>query len=617
MKIAGCKIYGQDSALTILDFDKKEIFAVSGDRVSRIKKDNYNIDKLVKDVKTPDLSDIEILSYPFQIFGGNDSLLETKGTSYFWLKLEAFRRLLYEPKYRNDVANFNKKKINLNLIYSYIKSPKILLYLILRNFFWFCFNKNLLNKSFHEKYVNKIITDFCHKAGINSSVKIEKHDHETSHAYSAYYLSPFTRKPKVCVFTIDEHGDESCSKSFIVKNRQFDEIGSSRSVRKRINYKYYVTSIGSIYSNFTEALGFIRSSDEGKVEALAAFGKPIKSIINDLKDTIFIKDYSFAFNEKKYWKYCDEYYLASLAKKFKNEDLARTIQDFLELIVVSLIKKIKKDFDFDYFCIAGGVAANVIMNLKLYEECRLKNIFVCPPMGDEGSALGAAIKSAIENKLDCDWISNLKMPYYGPSYTVDETEINLKKRNDEIKYRFLGDKWPLVAGKAVASNKIIGLFNGRMEFGPRALGNRSIIANPFDNNARLRINNEIKRRHKFQPFCPSVLEEDRLKLFKKSYSHKHMAIAFRIKKIFFKSLSSAIHIDGTARPQFVEKNDNLDFYNLIKAVKKETGFGIVINTSFNLHGRPVVYNVNHAIDDFLDCGLDKLFINGFEVSIKE
>ena len=169
----------------------------------------------------------------------------------------------------------------------------------------------------------------------------------------------------------------------------------------------------------------------------------------------------------------------------------------------------------------------------------------------------------------------------------------------------------------MASNKIIGVFNGKMEFGPRALGNRSIIANPFDNNARSRINNEIKRRHKFQPFCPSVLEEDRLKLFEESYSHKHMAIAFRMKKNFLKSLSSAIHIDGTARPQFVEKKDNSEFYNLIKAVKKETGFGIVINTSFNLHGRPVVYNVDHAIDDFLDCRLDKLFINGFEVSIKK
>ena len=200
--------------------------------VSRIKKDNYNIDRLLNDVKTPNLSDIKILGYPFQIFGGEDALLETKGTSYFWLKLEAFRRHLYDPKYRNDVSTFNQKKINLKLIYSYIKSPKMFFCLILRNYYWFCYKKNLLNKSFHEKYVNKIITDFCYKAGIKSSLKIEKHDHETSHAYSAFYLSPFVRKSKVCVFTIDEHGDESCSKSFIVTNRKFKEIGSSRCIRK-------------------------------------------------------------------------------------------------------------------------------------------------------------------------------------------------------------------------------------------------------------------------------------------------------------------------------------------------------------------------------------------------
>ena len=616
MKIVGCKIFGQDSALAVLDFEKKEIFAVSGDRVSRIKKDNYNIDDLIKDPKTPDLSDVEILAYPFEIFGGEDALLETKGTSYFWLKLEGFRRNLYKPKYRSDLAKYNNSNLSLKTIFHFIKSPKMFALLIIRNFLWYFYKNNMLSKKFHNYYVNKIIIDFCAKSQIKPLVKIEKHDHETSHAYSAYFLSPFIKIPKVCILTLDEHGDESFSKLFIVENRKFKEIGSSKVIRKKLNDGFYVTSIGSLYSNFTEALGFVRSSDEGKVEALAAFGKPIHSIMKDLKKTITVKNYEFFVNEENYWKYCDKKYLGSLKNEFKDEDLARTIQDFLEFIVVSLIKKIKKDFAVNHLCIAGGVAANVIMNLKIYEECSIKNLFICPPMGDDGSALGAAIKSAVENKLDCDWISSLIMPYFGPVFSVAETENELIKRQNDITYKFIGNSWPIVAGLDVSKNKIIGVFNGKMEFGPRALGNRSIIANPLDPSARQRINNEIKRRHKFQPFCPSVLEEDRLVLFSDSFSHKHMAIAFRMKDKFLDILSSAIHVDGTARPQFVEKYDNPEFYRLIEAVKKETGFGIVINTSFNLHGRPVVYQIDHAVDDFLDCGLDKLFINGFEVNKK-
>ena len=616
MKVAGSKIFGQDAALTVLDFDKKTIFAVSGDRVSRIKKDNYDLSQLLKDPKTPALNDVQILAYPFEIFGGRDALLETKGTSYFWLKLEKFRRNLHKPKYRSDLATYNNSTLSFKTIFHYVKSPKNILLLIRRKFLWYQYKNDKLSKNFHEYYVNKIIKDFCVSSQMDPSVKIEKHDHETSHAYAAFYLSSFIDVPKVCVLTLDEHGDESFSKVFMVQRRTFKQIGSSKAIRRKINGQFAVTSIGGLYSNFTEALGFIRSSDEGKVEALAAFGNTVDSVFDDLKQTIIIKDYTFHVNEKKYWKYCDLKYLARLREEFGDKDLARTIQEFLEFIVVCLLKKVKQDFNIDHLCIAGGVAANVIMNLKIYEDCAIKNLFICPPMGDDGSALGAAIKSAVENKLNCDWISSATMPYFGPEFSTDETKNELIKRKNDVSFKFIGDTWPEIAGIDVSKNKIIGVFNGKMEFGPRSLGNRSIIANPLDPNARTRINNEIKKRHEFQPFCPSVLEDDRKYLFADSFPHKHMAIAFRMKKEFLDILSSAIHVDGTARPQFVEENDNPAFYNLIKAVKKETGFGIVINTSFNLHGRPVVYQIEHAIDDFLDCGLDKLFINGFEVTKK-
>lgn len=616
MKIVGAKLFGQDSAIAILNFDLKDVYAVSADRQSRIKKDNFSIDELTQDKKTPLISDAKILAYPFRTFGGVNTHLETMGTSYFWLKLEAFKRQFYKPRYRSDLAKFRSRKPSLGLIWHFLKSPSKIALLLTRTIFWVAYLNNLLPRSFHAFWVKKIVNNFCISQNMQKKVTVEYHDHQTCHAYSAYYLSPFIDEKDVVVFTLDEQGDEAFSKAFIVRDRQFEVIGTSKVFRKKINGAIQITSIGSLYSNFTEALGFIRSSDEGKVEALAAFGNVVEPILTELTKAIRVHNFSFIVDEKIYWKYNDQNYLEELRQQYGDKDLACTIQRFLEIIVTEYLTALQAKYKSSHLCIAGGVTANVIMNLKIYEKCNFKHIYVCPPMGDEGTALGAAIKSAVSHGYDCDWISQKQMPYYGPSFTPDETKIALQNRHKEINFEFIGAQWPSVAGALVGQNNIIGVFNGRMEFGPRALGNRSIVANPLDPNARDRINNEIKRRHKFQPFCPSVLLSERKNLFQSSFPHKHMAIAFRIKEKYRKQLDSAIHIDGTARPQFVEKQDNPEFFELISTVKKETGFGIVLNTSFNLHGRPVVFNVDHAVDDFLDCGLDYLFINGYKVTRK-
>ena len=168
----------------------------------------------------------------------------------------------------------------------------------------------------------------------------------------------------------------------------------------------------------------------------------------------------------------------------------------------------------------------------------------------------------------------------------------------------------------IAKGNIIAIYQGSMEFGPRALGNRSILADPRDPKTRDKINSTVKRRPWFQPFCPSVLEEERERLFENSYKHKHMAIAFKMKKEFWNKLPSAMHIDGTARPQFVEEKDNSNYYRLLKKFKELTGYGIVVDTSFNLHGRTIVRTPEDALTDFIDCNIDALFIEGFFVKRK-
>ena len=175
------------------------------------------------------------------------------------------------------------------------------------------------------------------------------------------------------------------------------------------------------------------------------------------------------------------------------------------------------------------------------------------------------------------------------------------------------NEWPKHAAKSVSEGKICALFHGKMEFGPRALGNRSIVGNPMIEDTRTIINSKVKMRPSYQPFCPSILEEERERLFSNSFSHKHMAIAFRMRDEFIKDLPCAVHIDGTARPQFVSEEDNPSYFAYLKALKEITGYGVSLNTSFNLHGRTIVRTPEDAIVDYIDCNIDELYIEGYRV----
>jgi carbamoyltransferase len=216
---------------------------------------------------------------------------------------------------------------------------------------------------------------------------------------------------------------------------------------------------------------------------------------------------------------------------------------------------------------------------------------------------------------DVSWLKDHVMPYFGDEYTRNQVKQALDEF-DNIIIEDLESVWPEEAAKSVAEGKICSLFHGKMEFGPRALGNRSIIGNPMMEDTRQRINSTVKHRPSYQPFCPSILEEDRRRLFEDSFPHKHMAIAFRMKEEHIKNLPCAVHVDGTARPQFVEEQDNPNYYRYLKELKNITGYGVSLNTSFNLHGRTVVRTPIDAVVDFIDCNIDELFIEGYRVTRK-
>ena len=209
------------------------------------------------------------------------------------------------------------------------------------------------------------------------------------------------------------------------------------------------------------------------------------------------------------------------------------------------------------------------------------------------------------------------MPYLGTEYSENQILDALKHFEAKIDFTRLDDNQiAREASDALYKNYIICTFFGKMEFGPRALGNRSILANPFYKETRDKINLKIKKRPWYQPLCPTILEDDRNAIFENSFNHKFMSTAFKAKEEMKKIIPSALHVDCTARPQFVNENDNVYIYNILKKMKEKYSYGVILNTSFNMHGRTNVLTPENAITDFLDCNLDEMYVGNYKVNRK-
>ncbi len=607
MKIIGTKFFGHDSAIFVLDIKNKKVFAVSTERISRIKHDINPPEPVIKEYS-------KLLWGPDYVC---HSFLENK---LVHLRSALFTSLIYKkykPKYIKEFVSLLPKSKS-RIFFKVIKNlGNNLARDFVKLYIWELLKRKFSNLEEYEKYalknyIKKMLS--AYKINIPKN-KICLKDHHLCHAFSAYYFSPFNKK-KAIVFTLDGWGDGKYSTLWIFEKNKRELI--SQSTTKR--YGKEIVSIGVMYSLFTETLGFRRNSDEGKTEALAAYGKLDKNLYELLDRAFYINkdELRWETDMEKIKILYDKEFLKKKKEEIGGENFAATIQRWLEDTVVEYLNLVYKRFKISRLAMAGGVVANVIMNLNIFERTPFKEIYIFPAMADDGTAVGAALIQALELGYDISWVNKLEMPYWGPSFSKEEVEKELKKDKwkNKIKYRYVGDRWPEMAAEMVANGKIVAIFQGKMEFGPRALGNRSILGDPRDPKTREKLNSKVKRRPWFQPFCPSVLEEDREKLFERSYNHKHMAIAFRMKKKYWKKLPSAIHVDGTARPQFVEEKDNPKYYRLLKRFKELTGYGIIVNTSFNLHGRTIVRTPADALTDFVDCGIDVMFIEGYLVERK-
>ena len=577
---------------------------MSTERVTRIKHDFLDITPILSEYK---IDSADYVAHSYSNFD-NDSELREK--MIYNKDIEKAIRSIVKPTYIKDlnVTRSEKNKLIRKSLFTNFSAVK--------GYYGAKLKRALVKETpegNRQAFTNYIKKNF-NKYNLYPK-EVFFYEHHLCHAIPSYYLSPFNGN-KALALTIDGQGDGFFSKLYSFKSdTEYELIGQSSADFLGSGDRYL--SIGRVYNYFTQAMDLRPNSDEGKVEALAAFGKADKDLLSQLKEATLIDKESLSINYDidKILPFYDIDFLKQHRTNMGDENFCAVVQTYLEDTIVEYLNFAYEKYPINNLCLSGGVAANIIMSLNIYERTPFKNIYVLPPMGDDGLAIGSAILTALEVGEDVSWLKDYVMPYFGDEYTREQVKQALDGF-DNIIVEDLESSWPEEAAKSVVEGKICSLFHGKMEFGPRALGNRSIIGNPMMEDTRQRINSTVKRRPSYQPFCPSILEEERGRLFKDSFSHKHMAIAFRMKEEHIKNLPCAVHVDGTARPQFVEEQDNPNYYKYLKELKNIMGYGVSLNTSFNLHGRTIVRTPEDAVVDFIDCNLDELFIEGYRVTCK-
>ncbi|MEM3476986.1 MAG: carbamoyltransferase C-terminal domain-containing protein [Candidatus Micrarchaeaceae archaeon] len=418
-------------------------------------------------------------------------------------------------------------------------------------------------------------------------------EHHMAHAATAAYTSPFNDS---LVVTLDGLGDGiSATLSTFGKN------GIER--KKAIGAK---DSLGIFFEQVTNIVGMRELEDEGKVMAMADYSYPFKFEENRLKGFFSVEGTSI---KAKYSPAKQYSLLCRIAWQMPREQFSYMAQQLLEVSLSRFIHNAVKEYGNGDVAMAGGTFSNVKANMVIRNDESIKHWYIFPHMGDGGMALGAAMQA---NFL-VNGTKKYKMnAYLGPEYGEDET-LKALRNGKKMKYSKDGDP----AGHAaelISKGNYLFWFQGRMEYGPRALGNRSILAPSGSEEVKDKLNVYVKKREWFQPFAPSIVEEDVPKIlyFDGKGFDKYMTMAYMVKEEKRDIAKSVMHVDGSARPQMVG-SENPEYKNLIERVKKNEGAGIVLNTSFNIHGMPIVMDPEDAVETMKKTRTRYMFINGFFV----
>ena len=490
----------------------------------------------------------------------------------------------------------------------------------------------LREKLFQKKFLFDKLKQ--HDENFNDIEKIKFSEHHYSHAASAFFPSPFKES---IVLTLDGVGEWATTTVAIGKDNDLKML-------KEIHFPH---SLGLLYSAFTYYTGFKVNSGEYKVMGLAPYGTPkykelITEKLMDLKP-----DGSFKLN-MKYFNYAtgltmtNKHFSNLFGEQVRNPekdkltqfhmDIAASIQAVTEEVVLRLTRSLAAEYNIKNLCLAGGVALNCVANGKILKEKIFENIWIQPAAGDAGGSLGAALAYWHRDlkKPRNDYKDQMNGSYLGPKFNDEEIEKKLKNLN--ANYKKLSEEEIIkLTVKGLSDNKTVGWFQGRMEFGPRALGGRSILADPRSEKMQKELNLKIKFRESFRPFAPSILREDLSEWFDLNCDSPYMLLVadvkkdkqidvseksdelFGIEKLNIKrsSVPAITHVDYSARIQTVHKATNSKYYKLLSEFKNTTKCPILVNTSFNVRGEPIVCSVEDAFNCFMGTNLDILVIENF------
>ncbi|CAN5285218.1 carbamoyltransferase [soil metagenome] len=441
-----------------------------------------------------------------------------------------------------------------------------------------------------------------------SDFKFHFIEHHQSHAASAFFVSPFKT---AAILTWDGTGEDTTTLFCHGKDNKIK-------VLKRIKLPH---SLGQFYSAVTNFIGFdMFGGDEWKIMGLAAYGKPKfydffteKVLMTNGKKGDFRYDYKILDHHlAKHYKF-PEAIIKELGQPRKpgseltehHWNIACSAQKAVEDTAIYLTREIKEMTDEENLCMAGGVAFNSVMNGRIFHETPFKNFYVQPAAGDAGCSLGAALM-IWHQKLGNPRKFVMKNAYYGPKFSNEECQKALDKSG--LKYETLPDEelLPKLA-KMIADGAIIGWFNGRMEWGPRALGARSFVADPRRKDMREILNDKVKLREWFRPLAPSMLEEYGQEIFGVEHHDPFMITVIQVADEWKEKIPAVVHVDGTARPQMVNKDVNPRYWNLINEFRKLTGIPLLLNTSFNVQ-EPIVCTPEDAVNTFNNANFDALVL---------
>ncbi len=484
----------------------------------------------------------------------------------------------------------------------------------------------ILDRYTNSKKVKSVKTILAEELGIAEvAIKAEIHniEHHRSHLASAFFASPFNES---AIVSIDGFGDFTSTMLAVGKGNQI----------KVLDTVHFPHSIGIFYTSFTQYLGFPKYGDEYKVMGLAPYGKPI--YVDKLKDVIkFTENGLFELN-LNYFKHhkdgvkmsweggepnIESIYSEYMVEKFGpvrkkedeltqyHKDIAASVQRVCEELIFHILNHLQKQTGLENICIAGGVAQNSVANGKILQHTTFKNVYIPSAGHDAGTSMGSALY-LYNHILKQNRVAPVYTASLGSHYSEEEIENYLKSKNVSYKKYSDAELYDKVTD-CIINAGVVGWFQGRAEFGPRALGHRSIIADPRRADAKEILNLKIKRRESFRPFAPSILKEAVSDYFVNADSVPFMEKVYVIKEEMRSKIPAVTHVDGTGRLQSVDETTESKYHALISVFNKKTGVPILLNTSFN-ENEPIVNSPANALDCFLRTKMDMLVIENYIVS---